>query len=42
MKVALVFVAFYGVEEGNELGWMQGAELLVMNVLFGLRQKFCE
>lgn len=37
LNVTFVFVAFYVIEQGHELGWMQGAEVLVESLLFGLR-----
>lgn len=37
MKMPFVFVAFYVVVKGQEFAWMQEAEVLVVNLLFGLR-----
>lgn len=32
-----MFVAFYVIDQARKFGWMQGAELLVNNLLFGRR-----
>lgn len=36
MMVPFVTVAYYVVKHGNEFGWLQEAEILVNNQLFGL------